>query len=122
MNAQDVLEQANRRGIELRVVRDCIRYRPKSKAPAEFVEALRQHKAEIMTYLSQRQKEAKPSPGLDPALCRNPLPPHSAHEYPWECDPNTCLCYRQWQYPRLCQCMPCRWVWPDGIPGKMGAP
>lgn len=46
-------------------------------------------------------------------VCGNPLTPHSAHEHDWECDPESCDCYRQWRKPMWCKGVPCRWVWPD---------
>ena len=51
MDAQAIWEEARRLGISLRVVGDRIRYRPKSAAPPDLVEALYQHKAEILAVL-----------------------------------------------------------------------
>ena len=52
MNVQAILRQAEELGISIRAVGDRIRYRPKAAASAEFVEALRQHKGEMLTHLA----------------------------------------------------------------------
>ena len=62
MGAKAILDQANELGITLRAVDDHIRYRPKASAPPEFVEALRQHKADVLGYL---RREAIPK-GFEP--------------------------------------------------------
>ncbi len=107
MNAEAIAQRARELGVTLTVAGDRIRYAPKSATPPDFVDALREHKAEVLQVLRDREKH-----------CRNSLTPHAGHEYPWECDPNTCYCYREFGYPRMCQGVPCRWVWPNGVPRK----
>jgi len=53
-------------------------------APLDFVETLREHKAEVLSYLRQQQEDTLPSPHRNPAQCHNPLTPHATHELPWE--------------------------------------
>ena len=48
--------------------------------------------------------------------CTNLLTSHSTHELPWECNPETCPCYRIFRYPRFCEGVKCRWVWPERNP------
>jgi len=107
MKAPLIIERARESGIAIAVVDDRLRYWPKSATPPDLVELMRRHKAELIDYL-------KP----DKSKCKNSLTPHANHEHPWECYPETCVCYRNWEYPKLCQGVPCRWVWPDGVPGK----
>ena len=54
MNAQTIIDHAHELGIALRVEGDHIYYAPKSAAPPEFVEELRQHKAELLERLRRR--------------------------------------------------------------------
>ena len=75
---------------------------PGSDVPDHLVPELARRKLDIMDWL---QREGR---------CQNELTPHDQHEYPWECIPDECLCYRQFGYPRICQGIPCRWVWPNG--------
>ena len=51
MGGQTIMNQARQLGINLRVVGDRIRYRPKSAATPSFVAGLRQHKNEILGIL-----------------------------------------------------------------------
>ena len=106
MEASEIVEWAHKMGISLNSVGDKIRYAPKSRTPPELVRLLQEHKAEVLTLLSERSE------------CHNTLTPHENHEYPWECDPETCYCYRHFGYPRFCQGIPYRWVWPDGYQEK----
>ena len=105
MNVARLLDRAAELGIVLVLDGDLIRYRPASIAPTDFIEALRENKSCLIEVLARE------------ARCLNSIVSHKRHEYPWECDPNSCLCYRQYGYPFLCQGMPCRWTFPDGIPG-----
>jgi hypothetical protein len=52
MGVQTILERARTLGVTLWVAGDRIRYSPKSQAPSEFVDLLREHKAELLAYLS----------------------------------------------------------------------
>jgi hypothetical protein len=72
MNAQWILEQARVLGITLWVMDNRIFYTPKSQAPVEFVETLRQHKQELLNHLSQQ-------PDVDPQCCtQNPQNPQKS--------------------------------------------
>ena len=55
MDAKAIVQEAQRRGIKLRVVGDKIRFAPKAQTPPEFVEQLRQYKAQVMALLRNRQ-------------------------------------------------------------------
>jgi hypothetical protein len=70
VDARALLDQANKLGISLKVVGDHVRYRPKSAATPEFLNGLRQRKAELIRLLT-----AQP----DDACTCNPLP--SQHDY-----------------------------------------
>lgn len=59
VDAQAVLDHAKLLGIVLRVEEGRIRYRPKSAAPVEFVDTLREHKPQVMALL-QAQANALP--------------------------------------------------------------
>ncbi len=72
--------------------------------PPDLVEQLRGRCEEIKFLL---QHACQP--------CANPLTPHSAHMYPWECLAESCDCYRLYRFPKLCESVPCRWVWPDRV-------
>jgi hypothetical protein len=52
MGAESILRRARELGIRLEVAGDHIRYAPKSLAPADFVASLREHKPEVLRYLS----------------------------------------------------------------------
>jgi hypothetical protein len=54
MNPQWIVEQARVLGITLWVMDNRIFYAPKSHAPTELVEILRQHKQELLAHLSQQ--------------------------------------------------------------------
>jgi hypothetical protein len=54
VDAETILQRANELGITLTLHGDRIRYSPKSLTPDDFVETLREHKAEVMSYLRQR--------------------------------------------------------------------
>jgi hypothetical protein len=54
MNAEVIVQRANELGINLTLHGDRIRYSPKSLTLDDFVETLREHKAEVMSYLRQR--------------------------------------------------------------------
>lgn len=92
------LALAEQHGVRVWAEGDRLRYLPR-EAPLGVVEALRQHKPELLMLLRRRG-------------CGNRLTLHEDHEHHWECDPNECYCWYQWQEPRLCPGVPCRWVWP----------
>ena len=56
----EIVRRAEEQGIQLRVVGDRVRYGPKSTAPAELVEELRAHRAEVLEYLSARDSDMSP--------------------------------------------------------------
>ena len=122
MDAAAILQRARQLGVTVVLDHDRLRYNPREKAPAELVEAMRKHKEEIITLLGREthisideyplsediiQERVRSSVG-----CSNPITPHSTHELPWECDPDSCFCFKHFGYPRLCQGVPCRWVFP----------
>ena len=100
MSAEAVIQQAEELGITLTLYGDTIRYQPKSAASTGFVDELRKHKAELMAAL------------LEQPICGNSLTPHEKHEHRWECDPNSCTCYRMFGEPFWCGGIPCRWTFP----------
>ena len=53
VNAQSLLTRAQKMGISLRIVGEQIRYRPRASTPPEFVEELKNHKAEVMELLTE---------------------------------------------------------------------
>ncbi len=54
MKAETIVQRANELGIALTLNGDRIRYAPKSLAPDDLVEALRENKTEILCYLRQQ--------------------------------------------------------------------
>jgi hypothetical protein len=112
MYLNELIETVRRKGIELMVEGEKLRFYPQSAITPEMLDILRQNKQQIIVYLI-RQQGGLVSLYNNPPECHNPFTPHSAHELPWECDPNTCHCYQVYGYPRLCQGVPCRWVWPQ---------
>ena len=103
MSAEAVIQQAKVLGITLTLYGNTIRYQPKSAASTGFVDELRKHKAELMALL------------VGQPMCSNSLTSHERHQLPWECDPTSCTCYRNFGWPFWCGGAPCRWVWPDGV-------
>ena len=124
MDAATILRRASQLGITVVLDHDRLRYNPREKAPADLVEAMRENKLEIIKLLGLKNHDsigARPLEGEEVAQdaikpstgCRNPITPHSSHELPWECHPNSCYCYQHFGYPKLCQGVPCRWVFPE---------
>ena len=52
MNVDAIVQRADSLGITLSIIGDRIRYSPKSRAPEDFIEALRASKGELLAYLS----------------------------------------------------------------------
>ena len=105
----DVIELINRcraMGAVLTVEDDSLWVVAPVKLPDDLRTALRESKTQVILCLRLKEKSE----------CHNPLTPHDTHEFPWECDPNTCYCYREYGEPRYCQGVPCRWVWPKWPP------
>jgi hypothetical protein len=71
--------------------------------PDDLRDALRAERTRVLVCLRLCQ----------PGGCANPFTEHRLHEFPWECDPDACLCQREWGRPELCRGVPCRWIWPD---------
>jgi hypothetical protein len=53
MVVESILRRARALGIKLEAAGEYIRYAPKSLAPEDFVESLRKHKPEILSYLAR---------------------------------------------------------------------
>lgn len=115
MSATDVLRQAEAAGVKVWAADGCIRYHPKD-APSDVVEALRQHKAEILEVLRQRTAPLNSGRTLQPATAPDASLPHLEHECRcevWEtsCLPRPYLCDRCGD-PGLCgRCHGCRTCW-----------
>ena len=119
MYVVDLIDNLRRQGIQLRIENGKLCFHPKSAVTPEMLETLRQHKQQVLVYLIHEQGGVE-SLYANPPTCHNPFTPHSSHEYTWECDPNSCHCYQRFGYPRYCQGVPCRWIWPQAEP-KQGA-
>ena len=59
MTATQILCELERRGVRLEAVGDRLRYRPKDAVPAEMVEVLRAHKAELLQALRELKVKAR---------------------------------------------------------------
>ena len=57
MQAEAIIERARSLGISLSAVGDRIQYTPKSLAPKEFVDELREHKPEVLVHLRHQETE-----------------------------------------------------------------
>jgi len=110
MYIPDILNQLKNNGLELKAKGDRLSYRPISGITPETLQIMRRYKHQLLVYLIRQQGEST-FLYSNPPECHNPFTPHSDHKYPWECDPNSCYCYREYGYPRYCQGVPCRWVW-----------
>jgi len=58
MNVEAILQRAHELGITLRHGGDRIEYGPKNLATDDFIEDLRQHKAEVLAFLSAPSEES----------------------------------------------------------------
>jgi hypothetical protein len=58
MNDREIVQHAQELGVSLVLQGDRILYTPKSRTPIEFVAALREHKQELLRYLSQQKDDA----------------------------------------------------------------
>ena len=110
----DLIEQIRQSGIELKVEGTKLRFYPQSAMTPHLLAILRDYKQQVMVYLI-RELGAPADLYYNPPSCHNSFTPHASHEYPWECDPHSCYCFHQYGYPRLCQGVPCRWIWPKNI-------
>lgn len=106
------------RGIELLIKDGALYFRPKEAMTAELLRELQLRRPDILECLHIRHPRVGVPQYLNPPGCHNPFTPHESHDYSWECDPDSCYCYKMFGYPRLCQSELCRWVWPDGVPNK----
>ena len=105
MNITEMLEQVRVRGGSVELVNESLVLDIPSDFPDSLIDQLRVSKPAIMELLSRAEK------------CLNDRTPHERHEHYWECDVASCYCWVTSGYPRMCQGVPCRWVWPDGVPG-----
>ena len=103
MDAIELINQCRDIGAVLIVENNKLRVRTPQPLPDNLRVELKEHKLQVIMCL----KAARLS------VCGNPFTPHETHEFPWECDPNSCYCYREYGYPRLCRGVPCRWVFPN---------
>jgi hypothetical protein len=108
-----VYTDLQRYGVVVKAEGEWLYLQSRQSVPSEILEELRQHKDEIIECLYVGRKPDGLPRYLNPPGCRNPFTPHTRHELPWECDPNSCYCFQQYGYPRFCQGAPCRWVWPE---------
>lgn len=88
-------------------------------AAGEALRIIQNSKPEIVDYLLGLSPDSGLALFLNPPDCHNPFTPHSSHKHPWECDPNSCYCYKQFGFPEMCRGVPCRWVWPNGLPDEI---
>lgn len=100
MNAASILDNLTDLGVSTRVEGNDLICRPSNKIPLELKPLIREHKAELIELL------------VGQPMCGNSLTPHERHQLSWECDPNSCICYRKFGEPFWCGGAPCRWVWP----------
>lgn len=66
MTPEAVLAEVHRRGAIAYRTGDTIRLRPASVLPAELIEAVRQHKAELLPLVADRPPERPPAPSVPP--------------------------------------------------------
>ena len=102
MDAVEVITQCRSLGAVLVLEGDNLRVRAAAPLPDYLRELLRVNKAQVGLVLKLCQS----------SVCSNFLTPHSTHEHPWECDPNSCTCFRLFGKVFWCHGVPCRWVWP----------
>ena len=104
MTADELLKECQLYGATIvEVSDDRLTFDVPDDFPESLLDALHKHKAELIALLERLP------------ICFNPLTPHERHQLPWECDPNTCTCYRNFGWPFWCGGAPCRWVWPNGL-------
>ena len=60
MNAELIVKRANQLGITLILAGDKIKYSPMSRTPEDFIRELREHKPEILLYLSETTENVIP--------------------------------------------------------------
>jgi hypothetical protein len=102
MDAVEVIAQCRSLGAVLVSEGDTLRVTAPEPLPDYLRELLRVNKTQVGLVLQLCQR----------SVCANPLTPHSTHEHPWECDPNSCTCFRLFGKVFWCPGAPCRWVWP----------
>ena len=76
MTATEILGELTCRGVSLEVVGDRLLFRPQEAVPAELVEALREHKAEILAALPTEQQATGYSQCPGPEKCAGCYPIH----------------------------------------------
>ena len=115
MHIDNLYDKLSGQGIILKTDGEHLYFHPKEAMNGELISTLRRNRDSIIEHLLTQQGRTKLPLYLNPPQCRNPFTPHSSHEFPWECDPGSCLCYKNYGYPHLCRGVPCRWIWPTGI-------
>ncbi|MFC1902672.1 hypothetical protein ACFLX4_01200 [Chloroflexota bacterium] len=118
MHISGLIEALSQHGIELMPDGGRLYFQPRGAATAEIQDPLKQHKQQLIDFINRQPKWSVLQIYDNPTGCHNPFTPHSTHEFPWECNPDTCYCYKEFGYPRFCQGVPCRWVWTNGAPNS----
>ena len=118
MNISALSNELFQKGIMVRLEGERLSLYPSGAITDDLRDAIKIFKPEIIGYLTKLSTCTDLPMYLNPPGCNNPHTPHTNHENPWECDPDSCYCYKDFGYPRLCQGMPCRWIWPNGFPKK----
>jgi len=120
MYIRSLYDELSRQGAILKTDGGHLYFHPKEGINKELLERIRLDREMIIEHLSRRQGKIGVPLYLNPPQCNNPFTPHYTHEFPWECDPDSCLCYRNYGYPYLCKGVPCRWVWRSVMAGLNG--
>ena len=104
MDIQGLLMRAERAGLRLWAENNTLQVQGKRTAESET----------ILAELGERWRLVLMVMANRDAGCPSELTAHTAHEYSWECDPDTCYCYGVSDgTPKWCRDVPCRWVWGD---------
>lgn len=102
MDAIDLITKCRELGAVLVVEGDQFKVKSNVALPLEIRRGLKSNRTLVLQLLRL----------MDDTACGNPLTDHGRHEFEWECIADSCMCYREWRRPLLCQGMPCRWIWP----------
>ena len=105
MNITEMLKQVRIRGGVIELVNERLVLDVPADFPDSLIVELRGSKPAIIELLIRAGR------------CRNEFTTHESHEGYWECNAESCYCWSTFRYPRICQGVPCRWVWPNGVPG-----
>jgi hypothetical protein len=102
MDALDLIARCRQHGAVIELDGDGFVLSASRPLPDELRAALRASRDQVLLCLRAARR----------GQCTNTVTPHAEHHYEWECDPNSCGCFREFGYPRWCSGMPCRWIWP----------